>query len=89
LNYFQPQIAEAVTKEGFMHIKLPSDTYKWLKEWYDKAKQVEEIEESSSGSCMNQAVAPSSVTHIAPDEKRRLAAELKVTSLVKLYFYYS
>jgi hypothetical protein len=34
LNYVQPQLVEAVTSNGFMNIRLPPDTYKWLKEWY-------------------------------------------------------
>ena len=34
LNYVQPQLVPPVTKEGFLHIKLPTDTYKWLKDWY-------------------------------------------------------
>ena len=78
LNYFQPQIAEPVTQEGFKHIKLPNATYAWLREWYDREKTKRVVLEDSSGSCMNQAVAPSSVTHITPDEKKRLAAELQV-----------
>lgn len=87
LNYFQPQVAEPVTKEGFKHIKLPSETYKWLKEWYDHEKVAKNEIEGSSGSCMNQAVAPSTVTHITPDEKKRLAAELQVITLNLLPYY--
>lgn len=81
LNYFQPQVAEPVTKEGFKHIKLPNETFQWLREWYDREKVARDEIEGSSGSCMNQAVAPSTVTHITPDEKKRLAAELQVIIL--------
>lgn len=85
LNYFQPQIVEAVTKEGFMHIKLPEATYTWLRAWYQQAKAEQMQDESSSGSCMNQAVAPSAVTHITPVEKKKLAAELQVNPATSFF----
>jgi hypothetical protein len=67
-----------VTEDGFRLITLPNETYSWLRDWYIKAKQERMEDEGSSGSCMNQAVAPSSVTHITPAEKKRLAVELQV-----------
>jgi hypothetical protein len=77
LNYFQPQIVKSVTKEGFIHTTLPTATYLWLKEWYEKSQPLDEVVEASSGSCMNQAVSPSTVTHIPALEKTRLAKELQ------------
>jgi hypothetical protein len=35
----QPQIAEPVTKEGFLHRKLPVETFEWLKSWYDNGER--------------------------------------------------
>lgn len=81
LNYFQPQMVRNVTKEGFMHIKLPEATYSWLRAWYEAAQREQEVNEGSSGSCMNQAVAPSTVTHITQVEKKRLAEDLKASAV--------
>ena len=78
LNFFQPQIVKAVTNEGFKKRQLPEGTFAWLREWYGKAQQEEESKEYRTGSTMNQASSPSSVTHLPQDEKNRLAAELKV-----------
>jgi hypothetical protein len=77
LNFYQPQIVRAVTKEGFLHMQLPTDTFTWLKAWYEEKQVEENLIESSSGSCMNQAVSPSTVTHITSVEKSRLAGELQ------------
>lgn len=45
--------------------------------WYDKARLQQEIVESSSGPCMNQHVAPSGVTHLTAEHKKRLSNELR------------
>lgn len=60
-----------------MHLKLPSDTYTWLKEWYDREQKRIADTEDSAGPCMNQAVAPSVITHLIPEYKDRLDSELK------------
>jgi hypothetical protein len=48
-----------------------------LRSWYDAERQRNEIEESSSGPCMNQHVAPSGVTHLTDKHKERLSNELR------------
>jgi hypothetical protein len=54
LNFVQPQIVPAVTDDGFRLMKLPQETFLWLKQWYDHMKTLESEEESSAGPCMNQ-----------------------------------
>jgi len=77
LNYVQPQFVPPVTPTGFEHRQLPPETFKWLKAWYDREKLRQEVIESSSGPCMNQHIAPSSVTHLTPDHKTRLSNEVR------------
>ena len=76
LNYVQPKLVPPVTT-GFEHIKLPAETYRWLKEWYINEQRRIEESESSSGPCMNQYEAPSLVTHLTPEKKDVLEQELK------------
>mmetsp|Transcript_4231 Transcript_4231/g.4385 ORF Transcript_4231/g.4385 Transcript_4231/m.4385 type:complete len:450 (+) Transcript_4231:81-1430(+) len=78
LNYVQPQMVEAVTEDGFQLLKLPADTYKWLKEWYDEEKS-KETTETSAGPCMNQKVSPSMVSMLPGQHKDRLSEELRST----------
>ena len=56
LNYVQPSHIPAFTAHGFEKVRLPEDTYKWLKDWYDEVKAAGRITqvESSAGPCMNQ-----------------------------------
>lgn len=77
LNYVQPKFVAPVTDEGFLKIKMPEDTYKWLKAWYDEALSEKIDVETAVGPCMNQYVAPSQVTHLDPHLKDRLRDELK------------
>eukprot|EP00604_Paraphysomonas_vestita_P003561 CAMPEP_0174823670 /NCGR_PEP_ID=MMETSP1107-20130205/26627_1 /TAXON_ID=36770 /ORGANISM="Paraphysomonas vestita, Strain GFlagA" /LENGTH=206 /DNA_ID=CAMNT_0016047179 /DNA_START=609 /DNA_END=1226 /DNA_ORIENTATION=- len=77
LNFVQPQIVPAVTDDGFKLIKLPTETYSWLKSWYDHKKELEHEEETSAGPCMNQHKAPSEMTHLPHEEKLRLTRELQ------------
>ena len=76
-NFFQPKIVRAVTGNGFEKRKLPAETYRWLKEWYEKEQALQEAIETSAGPCMNQHVAPSGITHLTSDLKDKLAEELK------------
>lgn len=78
LNFVQPQMVRAVTVKGFENRRLPADTYKWLKEWYDISKKEENIE-SGVGPCMNQHISPSLITHLSADNKNRLSRELQST----------
>jgi hypothetical protein len=57
--------------------QLPSETYKWLLEWYYREQQKIEQDEGAIGPCMNQHVAPTAITHLTPEYKDRLSAELK------------
>ena len=77
LNYVQPQLVEPVTETGFEHRQLPEDTYSWLRAWYLQQQKLIEEEETSSGPCMNQVVAPSAITHLTPELKTRLSNELQ------------
>jgi len=77
LNYVQPQLVRAVTETGFEKRQLPPDTYRWLQAWYEEQKKLREEAESSSGPCMNQHVAPSTITHLTPVLKDRLSLELQ------------
>ena len=73
----QPQLVRAVTETGFEKRQLPPDTYRWLQAWYEEQKKLREEAESSSGPCMNQHVAPSTITHLTPVLKDRLSLELQ------------
>eukprot|EP01036_Dinobryon_divergens_P032554 gene32554-42170_t len=77
LNYVQPLIVRPVTESGFEHRRLPAETYAWLKEWYLTEKQKLEQDEGAIGPCMNQHVAPTAITHITPEFKDKLSADLK------------
>lgn len=79
LNYVQPQMVRpaSVSNLGFELRRLPTQTYTWLKRWYDNERTRIEDVESTSGPCMNQRVAPSLVTHITPNKKDILNKELK------------
>ena len=76
LNYVQPKFVPPVTNEGFLLRKLPAETYSWLKDWYDREK-LQNRSPENSGVCMNQAVAPSEMTHLTSTLKDRLSYELK------------
>lgn len=76
LNYVQPQCVHAVTTSGFKLLKMPVDTFSWLRNWYDKMRETAEYE-GPGGPCMNQHVAPAEVAHLPSDMKDRLAEELK------------
>lgn len=78
-NFFQPKMVQPVTENGFEKRRLPPETFKWLKEWYDVEKAAQEVTEGSSGPCMNQHVAPSGITHLSPDLKDKLSDELRST----------
>jgi len=77
LNFVQPQLVRPVTPNGFEHRRLPEGTYKWLKAWYDREQMMSEINEGGVGPCMNQHVAPTSVTHLTPSNKDRLSREMQ------------
>lgn len=79
LNFVQPQMVRAVTESGFENRQLPAETYRWLKAWYDEQQRVLEEEEGPAGPCMNQHVAPSSITHLTAELKDRLSRELQST----------
>ncbi len=57
-------------------MRLPESTFAWLKQWYDDEQKRIEISESAVGPCMNQAVAPSNITHLTPEYKDRLRDDL-------------
>lgn len=66
LNYVQPPHIPGFTPMGFDKMRLPEETFAWLRGWYDKVKAEGKINqtESSAGPCMNQvhvARAPSSL----------------------------
>eukprot|EP01038_Epipyxis_sp_PR26KG_P014712 gene14712-19776_t len=77
LNFVQPQVVRGYSELGFVHTQLPKETYSWLKAWYEQEQKKLEEEESLAGPCMNQLVAPSTITHITPDYKQRLTSELQ------------
>lgn len=77
LNYVQPQMVRRVTDSGFEKRKLPPATYKWLKEWYDEQKLIQEVGEGPVGPCMNQHIAPSRITHLPGNLKDKLSRELR------------
>lgn len=52
---------------------------------YNKQKEILGIEEGLVGPCMNQASAPSEITHLTPVEKDRLSNDLKVNVYVCMY----
>ncbi len=76
LNYVQPKLVRAVTRNGFALERLPSPTYKWLKEWYTNNKDNRSVPEVWLGPCMNQHVAPSIMTHLPDNLKQRLSTEI-------------
>jgi len=76
LNYVQPQLVHAVTSNGFQLLRMPVETYSWLRAWYD-SKRESAVFEGSGGPCMNQHVAPAEVAHLPSHMKDRLAEELK------------
>jgi hypothetical protein len=77
LNYVQPKLVPPVTDAGFEKRKLPATTYAWLREWYTRQRELEEIDENAVGPCMNQHVAPTGITHITPELKTRLSSEMQ------------
>lgn len=77
LNYVQPTLVHPVTANGFEKRKLPAETYKWLKEWYEKEQPTKEAVENAVGPSMNQHIAPSGITHLTPALKAQLAEELR------------
>ena len=56
LNYVQPTHIPAFTPMGFEKRRLPEDTFRWLRGWYDQVKEEGRITkiEGSAGPCMNQ-----------------------------------
>jgi hypothetical protein len=76
-NYVQPRFVPPVTEEGFKLQRLPADTYRWLKAWYDEQRVIKMAKEKTSGVCMNQVVAPSEMTHLTSEYKDKLSSELK------------
>lgn len=79
LNFVQPHLVRAVTNEGFVHTRLPPETFDWLRGWYvaEQARARERDIESTAGPCMNQHVAPSVMFHLPPHLKERLRDELQ------------
>jgi len=81
LNFVQPYVVRPVTAEGFVPMKLPPATFEWLKAWYANELERNRMEsllvESTAGPCMNQHVAPSSMTHITSELKIKLHEELQ------------
>jgi hypothetical protein len=73
----QPKFVPPVTNEGFLLRQLPPATYSWLKAWYEAEQAKLGETEDSAGPCMNQAVAPSVITHLTSEYKKRLDRELK------------
>jgi hypothetical protein len=76
LNYVQPQMVPAVTDSGFLHTKLPADTFAWLLEWYEANKEMHAVLEHSVGPCMNQHVSESIMTHLPQHLKDQLSLEV-------------
>ena len=56
LNYVQPTHIPGFTAMGFEKMRLPTETFAWLRTWYDQVKAEGRINrtESSAGPCMNQ-----------------------------------
>lgn len=77
LNYIQPYFVRPVTDIGFENRRLPEKTYEWLKEWYREEQKKIEQDEGAIGPCMNQHVAPTAITHLTPEYKDRLSADLQ------------
>lgn len=77
LNFVQPQVVRPVTEAGFELRQLPHVTYAWLKLWYIEQQLLIESLEGGAGPCMNQHVAPTTITHLTPDYKNRLSGELQ------------
>jgi hypothetical protein len=76
-NFFQPKIVRAVTSNGFEKRKLPAETYRWLKEWYEREQPRIGSKEKITGPSMNQHVAPSNITHLTSSLKDKLTEELR------------
>lgn len=76
LNYVQPQLVRAVTTDGFLHTRLPENTFKWLRKWYDLNKIDNNMVEHSVGPCMNQHVAVSVMTHLPQNLKEKLSKDV-------------
>lgn len=76
LNYIQPALVEPVTDMGFENRRLPEATFKWLREWFAEKQLSDSQIEGPVGPCMNQHVAESIMTHLSPDKKNQLSAEL-------------
>lgn len=77
LNYVVPQMVRPVTKDGFRKTRLPETTHSWLKQWFlDERARLNRVVESDSGPCMNQFAAPTIMTHLTPELKDKLSAEL-------------
>jgi len=56
LNYVQPTHVPGFTPMGFEKRRLPEETFRWLRTWYDEVKAEGRITktEPSAGPCMNQ-----------------------------------
>ncbi|CAE7635707.1 unnamed protein product, partial [Symbiodinium microadriaticum] len=76
-NFVQPQEVPAVTDDGFRLVQLPSDTFDWLRVWYDDRKGQIAREEGHVGPCMNQHAAPSLMVQLSVNVRNRLSAELQ------------
>jgi hypothetical protein len=77
LNYQQPALVERVTSgPGFDHRRLPAETYRWLRDWYEEHRAVKGVVEGPVGPCMNQHVAESVMTHLDKEKKDQLSREL-------------
>lgn len=79
LNFVQPKVVRAVTQSGFELRPLPAATFLWLSDWYaqEQRRRLEEEVESTAGPCMNQLVAPSTMTHLTGELKQRLSRDLR------------
>lgn len=78
LNFLQPQVVRAVTSDGFKKMRVPAETFSWLRSWYDNEKVVRGSSvETRAGPTLNQRDAPSRVLHLDPHLKKRMADELQ------------
>jgi hypothetical protein len=72
LNYLQPKLVPALTKEGFLKTKLPKQAWDRLRNWYHSHEQIEKME-NSVGPCLNQIDSPTYMRHLPSIEKGALS----------------
>ena len=79
MNFVQPKIVRGFTRVGYKKLRMPSDLYQAVLEFYKSKRDTDSVREETGGEVFNQKEVPMHMLHLKQRERTLLTNGIRVT----------